>query len=137
MPAGYSGTPLAKKLGIKPGHRIVLINEPPEFRDLLVDLPEDTVLNSDLTSRPDVIVAFFTSSKELERRFVDLGQAVFPDRAIWVAWPKKTSGVETDLTGDMVRATMLSTQLVDVKVCAISDTWSGLKAVWRKEHRSL
>lgn len=136
MPAGYSGTPLAKKLGIKPGHRIATINEPPGFRDLLDGLPTDAVFDGDLTRQPDISVAFFTSTEELENKLSELGTAAFPDRIIWLAWPKKTSGVETDLTGDVVRATVLRTQLVDVKVCAISDIWSGLKVVWRKEHRT-
>lgn len=135
MPAGYSGTPLARKLGIKPGHQIATVNEPPEFRDLLVDLPSDTRFDVDLTQHPDVSIGFFTSADELENTLADLGTAAFPDRIIWLAWPKKTSNVDTDLTGDVVRATVLRTQLVDVKVCAISDVWSGLKVVWRKEHR--
>lgn len=135
MPAGYSGTPLAKKLGIKTGHRVATINEPPEFRELLVDLPDDVMLDEDLTQKPDVTIGFFTAAAELELRLSDLGLAAFPDRVIWLAWPKKTSGVDTDLTGDVVRSTVLRTHLVDVKVCAISNTWSGLKVVWRKEHR--
>lgn len=136
MPAGYSGTPLAKKLGIQAGHRIAIVNEPPEFRDLLDDLPNDIVFDADLTQQPDISVGFFRSTDELEKKLSDLGKAAFPDRAIWLAWPKKTSGVETDLTGDVVRATVLRTQLVDVKVCAISDIWSGLKVVWRKQYRT-
>ena len=136
MPAGYSDTPLTKKLGIRPGHRIATVNEPSEFRGLLVDLPDDATLDGNLDHKPDITVGFFNDAAELEARLPDLGQAAFPDRVIWLAWPKKTSGVATDLTGDVVRATVLRTHLVDVKVCAISDTWSGLKVVWRKEHRS-
>lgn len=136
MAAGYSGTPLPKKLGIKAGYRVATINEPPEFRELLDGLPDDVALDEELRDEPDLTVAFFTSTADLVKRLPELGEAAFPDRAIWLAWPKKTSGVDTDLTGDVVRASVLRTHLVDVKVCAISDIWSGLKVVWRKEHRS-
>lgn len=136
MTAGYSGTPLAKKLGIKPGHHIATVNEPSDFRHLLIDLPDDATFGDDLSRSPDISIGFFTSAADLENRLSELSRAAFPDRSIWLAWPKKTSGVETDLTGDVVRAAVLRTQLVDVKVCAISDVWSGLKVVWRKEHRS-
>lgn len=136
MAAGYSGTPLPKKLGIKAGYRVATINEPPEFRELLDGLPDDVALDEELHNEPDLSIAFFTSTADLVKRLPELGEAAFPDRAIWLAWPKKTSGVDTDLTGDVVRASVLRTHLVDVKVCAISDIWSGLKVVWRKEHRS-
>ena len=135
MPAGYSATPLAKKLGIKPGHHVATVNEPAEFRSLLVDLPGDVDLDADLKERPDVVAAFYTERADLDAALGTLADAVFPDRVIWLAWPKKSANVATDLTGDVVRATVLATKLVDVKVCAISDTWSGLKVVWRKEHR--
>lgn len=135
MPAGYSGTPLAKKLGIKPGHNVATVNEPAEFRALLVGLPDDVDLDAELGGQPDVVVAFYLERAELGADLAPLANAVFPDRVIWLAWPKKTAGVATDLTGDVVRASVLATKLVDVKVCAISDTWSGLKVVWRKEHR--
>lgn len=136
MPSGYSRTPLARKLGIKAGHRIATVNEPREFRGLLVDIPDDTEFDSHFEHGPDIVVAFFTSADELNTSLPALGRAVFPDRTIWLAWPKKTSGVATDLTGDKVRAAVLRTQLVDIKICAISETWSGLKVVWRKEHRT-
>ena len=135
MAAGYSATPLAKKLGIKSGHRVATVNEPAEFRSLLVDLPSDVDLDAHLEERPDVVAAFYTERADLAAALGALADAVFPDRVIWLAWPKKSANVATDLTGDVVRATVLATKLVDVKVCAISDTWSGLKVVWRKEHR--
>lgn len=135
MPAGYSATPLAKKLGIMPGHRVATVNEPAEFRSLLVDLPSDVDLDADLEERPDVVAAFYTERADLDAALGPLADAVFPDRVIWLAWPKKSANVATDLTGDVVRASVLATKLVDVKVCAISDTWSGLKVVWRKENR--
>jgi hypothetical protein len=133
--AGYSGTPLAQKLGIKPGHTVATVNEPEGLRSLLVDLPADVDLDGDLGGRPDVVTAFYTERAALEADLPSLADAVFPDRVIWLAWPKKSAKVDTDLTGDVVRATVLATKLVDVKVCAISDVWSGLKVVWRKEHR--
>jgi hypothetical protein len=135
MAAGYSGTSLVRKLGIKPGHRIATVNEPPEFRELLDGLPNDAVIDDGLVEQPDISVAFFARAGDLDSTLPALAQAAFPDRVIWLAWPKKTSNVDTDLTGDVVRATVLRTHLVDVKVCAISDVWSGLKVVWRKEHR--
>ena len=135
MPAGYSKTPLAKKLGIKQGDSVVTINEPADFRSLLVGLPQDTSFTDDLSTKPEIVIGFFTSQADLDSHLAQMGNAVFPDRTIWIAWPKRTSGVETDLTGDVVRATVLETHLVDVKVCAISDIWSGLKVVWRKERR--
>jgi hypothetical protein len=134
--AGYSGTPLAKKLGIKPEHTVAVINEPPEFRQLLADLPDGVTFRADVDGKPDVVVAFYTEQTKLESALDELADAVFPDRMIWLAWPKKTAKVETDLTGDVVRATVLATKLVDVKVCAISEVWSGLKVVWRKEARA-
>lgn len=135
MPSGYSGTPLAKKLGIKTGHRVAVLAEPEEFRELLEDLPDAVVFQDDLIGEPDIVIAFHTQREHLETSLGDVADAVFPDRTIWIAWPKKTAKVETDLTGDVVRATVLATKLVDIKVCAISEVWSGLKVVWRKEHR--
>lgn len=138
--AGYSGTPLAKKLGIKDGNCVAVLNEAvlneqDEFRDLLVDLPDDVIFQNDLSGSPDVVVAFHLERADLTDQLPIIAEAIFPNRMVWIAWPKKTSGVATDLTGDVVRASILETTLVDVKVCAISETWSGLKAVWRKEHR--
>lgn len=135
MAAGYSGTGLARKLGIKPGHTVATVNEPDDFRALLVDLPADVDLDGTLAGTPDVVVAFYTDDASLTEDLRSLKEAVFPDRAIWLAWPKKAAKVETDLTGDVVRARVLLTELVDIKVCAISETWSGLKVVWRREHR--
>lgn len=132
--AGYSGTPLAKKLGIKADHRIATLHEPPEFASL-VDLPDGADLHGELADAPDGVIAFFTERATLLRDLPDIEVAIEPDRFAWVAWPKKTSGIVTDLTGDVVRADVLTTRLVDVKVCAISDVWSGLKVVWRTEHR--
>lgn len=135
MSAGYSGTPLARKLGIKPGHTVATVHEPPEFRALVGDLPDDAGLDGDLAGKPDIVIAFYTDAETLRAEFDALGVAVFPDRAIWLAWPKKAAGTDTDLSGDVVRSIVLATKLVDVKVCAISEFWSGLRVVWRGEFR--
>ncbi|NNE97361.1 MAG: DUF3052 domain-containing protein [Acidimicrobiales bacterium] len=135
MPAGYSATPLAKKLGIKPGDRVVVLSEPAELRSLLDPLPESVSLVGRLSRAPEVVLAFQTSERVLRNRLTKIPYIIHPDRMAWFAWPKRSSGVTTDLTGDVVRSCILETDLVDVKVCAISDTWSGLKAVWRKDRR--
>lgn len=133
--AGYSGTPLVKKLGIKTGCCVAIVNEPTKFRKLLVDVPDGVIFQDHVRDRPDIVIAFHYRCVDLKAQIAKLERAVFPDRVIWLAWPKKSSGLLTDLTGDIVRAAVLATRLVDIKVCAISDTWSGLKVVWRKEHR--
>jgi hypothetical protein len=135
MPAGYSGTPLLEKLGIKTGFRLVVLDEPADLRELLGELPDGVTMGKQLRGQPEIVLSFQTSEKVLRNRLARIPATIHPDRAVWLAWPKKTSGVATDLTGDVVRAAILETELVDVKVCAISDTWSGLKAVWRKELR--
>ena len=129
--AGYSGTPLLKKLGIQEGHRVLLRNPPDE---LPVELTEyaKARLKNDL----DVALLFARSSAEFQAGFALLRNAIKPDGAIWVAWPKKASGVKTDLTEDAIRDQALKTPLVDVKVCAIDEVWSGLKLVIRKEYRA-
>lgn len=134
MPAGYSGTPLPKKLGIKDGHRVSVLTGPEDLGQLLGELP-DVHFSTRLSRSAHVVLAFQTSEQLLRRRLPKIEAAIHPDRLVWFAWPKKSSGVNTDLSGDVVRAAILETSLVDVKVCAISDTWSGLKAVWRKELR--
>lgn len=136
MPAGYSGTPLAKKLGIKEAHRVVLLDEPKEFRSSLDDLPDGVTFAKKLGSPADVIVTFITERSVLEHHIDDAAADIFPAGAIWVAWPKKASKVPTDMTEDVVRELALPRNLVDNKVCAISEVWSGLRIVWRKEHRT-
>jgi hypothetical protein len=127
--AGYSGTPLPQKLGIKPGHTVILVGAPDDF-----DL-EGVPTRRRLLQHADVVVAFFTKRHALERRIVQLGTVVFPDGGLWIAWPKKASGVATDITEDTLREVALPLGLVDNKVCAIDETWSGLRLVWRKERR--
>jgi|SRR5919106_5503908 hypothetical protein len=120
--AGYSGTPLAKKLGSKAGHRLLLVDEPPDFERSLAPLPKVTRAPDNTA---DVIVAFHTARRALERDLPALKRRLDPAGALGVAWPKKASGAATDITEDVVRALALANGLVDNKVCAIDETWSG------------
>ncbi len=135
--AGYSGTPLPQKLGIKEGHALTGVNAPRGFAKTLGKLPPGVTLQSGLPGRApfDTLVAFVMSRAELERQLASLRKRMKPAAALWVAWPKKASGVATDMTEDVVRAVALPTGLVDVKVCAIDEVWSGLKLVIRLENR--
>ena len=134
--AGYSGTPLPKKLGIKPGARVAVLSAPDGFLDTtLRPLPEQVELRSRARGPLDVIVFFTERRAELERRFDTLVNALDRAGALWVAWPKGTSGVATDLTENTVRDIALPKGLVDTKVAAIDEIWSGLKLVIRLENR--
>ena len=133
--AGYSGTPLQKKLGFKPGMRASFLNAPDDFGTALGELPGDMQVRERLQPELDVVVCFVTARHELERRLDRLREAIFPDGMLWVAWPKRASGVATDMTEDVVREVALPVGLVDTKVCAIDATWSGLKLVVRRELR--
>ena len=135
--AGYSGTPLPQKLGIKPNSRVAILNEPPDFAQTLGTLPAGVRVESELLDgRPhDVIVLFAASRRELERCFNSAARRLEPAGGLWVSWPKKASGVATDLTEDVVRAVGLATGLVDNKVCAVDATWSGLRFVYRTKDR--
>ena len=130
--AGYSGTPLAVKLGIKEGSTLALVQAPP---GILQSLPSGVTVQTTARGTADVVVAFFTARAELERRADALGAMVFPDGGLWIAWPKKSSGVATDLGDEAVREVVLPYGLVDNKVCAIDETWSGLRMVWRRTLR--
>jgi hypothetical protein len=134
---GYSGTPLAKKLGIKPGHHVALVNAPADFESLLEDLPADVTLSRDLASQTafNVLICFAKDAKQLRSSFAACSKKLSPNGGLWVAWPKKASGVATDLTEDTVRVVGLDAGLVDNKVCAIDDTWSGLRFVVRLQDR--
>ena len=134
MSAGASGTPLPKKLGITGDAVYVLINEPAGFEALLGNVGE-AVRQRHLMPPIDVIVAFFSDRARLKAKWPQLIEAAQPDGAVWVAWPKAASGVTTDITDDTLRADLLRTGWVDNKVCAIDDTWSGLRFVQRKELR--
>jgi hypothetical protein len=134
--AGYSGTPLAKKLGFRAGMRATLIDAPAGFREgTLGELPDGVVVGTRLGGHQDLVVVFVTARAALARRVQALKRAVAPDGMVWIAWPKRASGVPTDVTEDAIREVALPTGLVDVKVCAIDATWSGLKLVIRKELR--
>jgi hypothetical protein len=132
--AGYSGTPLARKLGITEGDRVALLGAPDGFT--ISEPPPGTEIRTRARGRFAVIVSFHTRRSDLETRFPTLMDAVEVDGGLWVAWPKRASGVPTDITEDTVREVALPTGMVDNKVCAIDDTWSGLRLVWRKELRT-
>ena len=133
--AGYSGTPLSRKLGIKEGDRTAILRAPAGFHNYLGPLPNGVSVR-DRARRPlDVILFFVKRRSELERRFDRLVAALEPAGALWIGWPKRSSGVDTDMTEDVVRDVALPRGLVDTKVCAIDDTWSGLKLVIRLENR--
>jgi hypothetical protein len=135
--AGYSGTPLPVKLGIGEDDEVALIGAPERFEDTLGDLPGVASLHTDLAddARYDVIVAFMTRRSELEAELPRLRARMAPACGLWIAWPKRASGVPTDLTDDVVREIALPTGLVDNKVCAIDQTWTGLRLVIRRENR--
>jgi hypothetical protein len=133
--AGYSGTPLPRKLGIKPEARLGLIRAPDEFDGVLGELPPGVVVRRRLQGSFDVIVAFFVERSELERRLPACRDALTPAGGLWLAWPKRSSGVATDLGEGMVRDLGVAAGLVDNKVCAIDDTWSGLRFVFRLADR--
>jgi hypothetical protein len=133
--AGYSGTPLPKKLGIKPGSKVHLLEEPPGYRKLLAPLPEQVQFVSRLSGTTDIIHVFTTRSPDLQKKLSAIRKKMRSDAAIWVSWPKKASGVVTDITEDTVRSVALPLGLVDVKVCAVDEIWSGLKLVVRKALR--
>jgi hypothetical protein len=133
--AGYSGTPLVKKLGIAPSAKVAILGAPDGFDATLGQLPEGTVVTRRLGGRRDVVLVFVTQRAALAGRLEALRAAIAPDGMIWVAWPKQAARMPTDITEDVVREVVLPTGLVDVKVCAIDATWSGLKVVIRKELR--
>ena len=132
--AGYSGTPLARKLGIHPDARLTVVGDPGNAADLLAPLPDGVRIRRRL-GPADVLLFFTTERSRLEQRIDALGRAVFPDGSCWVAWPKRSSKVPTDMTEDVVREVALPLGLVDTKVCAMDETWAGLRLVWRKELR--
>jgi hypothetical protein len=133
--AGYSGTPLPRKLGIKEGHRVAFPGAPEGFEATLGPLPDGVTVRARARGPLDVIVFFAVRRAELERRFAGLMGAIERDGGLWIAWPKRSSGVATNLTEDAVREIGLSNGLVDNKVCAIDDTWSGLRLVYRLADR--
>lgn len=136
MPSGYSGTPLARKLGLKPGIRAAFLSIPPQYESLLEPIPAGIRHFSDLSDAPYDFIHFFTKSREeLETIFPELKAALKNNGTLWISWPKKAAKVETDLDENIIRKTGLAIGLVDVKVCAIDSTWSGLKFVYRLRDR--
>jgi hypothetical protein len=132
---GYSGTPLARKLGIEEEARVALLGAPEGFDEHLVPLPAGVRVLRRLAPDLDVAVLFVTERRELQRRFPAVAASIKPAGGFWVAWPKRSSKVPTDLTENVLREVALPQGLVDNKVCAVTEVWSGLRFVWRKENR--
>jgi hypothetical protein len=132
---GYSGTPLPQKLGIKPGMIVVAIDAPENYRKLLDPVPSGVNFASRPVGNTKFVHLFATRRSELAKQLSILRRKIAEDAAIWVSWPKKSSGVATDITEDVIRAVALPLGFVDIKVCAVDDTWSGLKLMIRRENR--
>jgi hypothetical protein len=135
--AGYSGKPLSQKLGITPGFRIFVSGAPASYREIVGQLPEGATLAARLKAPLDMVHLFATEAAGLARALKGFRRAIAPDGMIWVSWPKKASGVATDLSDVVVRDIALPLGLVDIKVCAIDATWSGLKFVIPKNQRGI
>jgi hypothetical protein len=133
--AGYSGTPLAKKLGIKDGTRVFLANAPDNYARLVAPLPAGVRMVRTIDDRTDLIHIFVVRRRDLDTAVTRTLRLMRTDAVVWISWPKKSSGVATDVTEDTIREVALPLGLVDIKVCAVDDTWSGLKLVIRKERR--
>jgi hypothetical protein len=136
-PSGYSGTPLPQKLGIKEDHRVAILGAPKEFAAVLGTLPAGARIAKKVGAKAihDVLVVFVKKRTALVMAIKDLRGHMEPAAGLWIAWPKKSSGVATDITEDVIREVALPTGLVDNKVCAIDETWSGLRLVIRRENR--
>ena len=134
--AGYSGTPLARKLGIGPACRLFLGDAPRNYRQLVAPLPEGVRIVAAIGAHTDLIHLFATRRAALEQALRSALRAMRDDAVIWVSWPKKASGVTTDITEDTIREVALPLQLVDIKVCAVDETWSGLKLMVRRAART-
>ena len=133
--AGYSGTPLPQKLGIKPGHRVTTIEAPKGYRQLLAPLPEGVSFTKELGADAPFVHFFVKERAVLEKELKRLRRLLADTGVLWVSWPKKSSGVKTDITEDVIREVCLPLGFVDVKVCAVDETWSGLKLMIRRENR--
>ena len=136
LPNNCSSSPLPRKLGIKPGHRLALIGAPENFDATLGELPADVAVRRRAQGPVDVVVAFFVQRRALERKLGTLKATLDPAGGLWIAWPKRASGVPTDLDESVVRELGLGAGLVDNKVCAIDAVWSGLRFVYRLRDRS-
>ena len=138
MTTGYSGTPLAKKLGIKPGTKLVVVGDvPTEYKSWLAPLPERVTIAGKGKPPLEAVHVFVTKRAELARHVAHLRKALVPDGYVWISWPRKASKVPTNITEDVIREVALPLGFVDIKVCAVSDVWSGLKLVVRKELRNV
>ena len=135
MTAGYSKRSLVEKLGIKPNSRIAILDAPADFNTTLGPLPEGVVVRAKLENSLHFIHAFFLNSKKLEAKFPALKKALAESGALWISWPKKAAKIDTDLTENTVREIGLRHGLVDIKVCAVDEVWSGLKFVYRLKDR--
>ena len=135
--AGYSGTPLPQKLGIKPGMTVVIINAPTNYRRLLGTIPEGVTFSGRLKADSDFVHVFIKTPRELEKLLSVLREKLPDTGTVWASWPKRSSGMPTDVTEDVVRAVALPLGFVDIKVCAIDETWSGLKLMVRRSNRKL
>jgi GTPase Era involved in 16S rRNA processing len=133
--AGYSGTPLVKKLGIKDEARLVFVDAPPGFHQELGTLPTGALLLNQLAADLDFALYFVKSEKDLHKNFRRIAAKLKPNGMLWISWPKKASGVATDLSENVIRRIGLAAGLVDVKVCAVNEIWSGLKFVYRLQDR--
>ena len=133
--AGYSGTPLAKKLGIRDGSRVVVVGAPPGYQALLAPLPDAVLFDQSVTDATDIVHVFCMLRSDLQTWLAEWRHQIRPDAAVWVSWPKKAARLPTDISEDTVRAVALPMGYVDVKVCAVDDVWSGLKLVIRKALR--
>lgn len=129
MAAGYSGTTLAKKLGIKDGFKIRLINQPSYYFELFTDMPRNIIITNDRKVKKDLIHYFATQSKKLEKEIISIKDEIEENGMIWISWYKKASKISTDITENFIRELALANGLVDIKVCAIDEIWSGLKLV--------
>jgi hypothetical protein len=134
-PIGYSGTPLAKKLGIAEGSRVVAMRAPDNYSQMLAPIPSEVVFEAKVTQLTDIVHVFSYRKAQLKAELETLRNSINPSGVVWVSWPKKASGVLTDITDNTIRQLALPLGFVDIKVCAVSDVWSGLKLVLRKEHR--
>jgi hypothetical protein len=132
---GYSGTPLVKKLGLVEGCRIATLHAPDDYARWISPIPSNVVFEAKVTPLTDIVHVFSERKAELKATLETLRNAIKPSGVIWVSWPKKASKLPTDITDNTVREVALPLGLVDIKVCAVSDVWSGLKLVIRKEHR--
>jgi hypothetical protein len=131
--AGYSGTPLVRKLGIRSDHAVALLSAPPGWR--IEDLPTGVPPSTRMRGTFDVIVVFCARRAQLERRLAALMEALRADGGLWIAWPRKAAGHQSDISENVLREIVLPTGLVDIKVAALDEDWSGLKFVWRKDLR--